>query len=148
MRKAEAVLLDTNVILRYLMRDHEEMYERADQLLEQIRVGGRGAILLEGVVMETIYVLTKFYDVPRAKAAEKLQAILRYKGIRNTDKDDLLAALDIFAHKRIDFVDCIICAKSRAGDMEVFSFDKHVKMSSRSMDDRSPPPKSEEERRE
>ena len=120
------VLLDTNVVLRYLLRDNEEMYRQASMFLEQVRLGQRRALLLEGVVMECVYVLTKFYKVPRDEAVDKLQGILRYKGIRNADRDDLITALDVFGQKSIDFVDCILQTRAKSTDAEVFSFDKDV----------------------
>jgi len=108
------------------------MYQDANRLMEEIRTGERHALLLEGVVMETVYVLTKFYGVPKREAAEKLQAILSYKGIENTDKNDLIAALGEFGKKRLDLVDCILKAKSKSKGMELFSFDKQLKKSSKS----------------
>lgn len=124
--KNRTVLPDTNVILRYLLRDHEEMYERASAFFEDVRVGERKALILESILTECVYVLTKFYEVPRTETADKLQGILRYKGICNPDRQSLLNALSLFKTTSTDIVDCILHQKAEGADVESFSFDSDV----------------------
>lgn len=123
MQRAKLVLPDTNVVLRYLLRDHEAYYARASELFESVREGKRQALLLEGVLVECVYVLTKYYRVPRSEAAGKLHALLQYKGIHNPDRQELLDALQQYAKSTLDIVDCILLAKGTAEHTEVFSFD-------------------------
>ncbi len=52
-------------------------------LFEKVRSGAAKALILESVLVECVYVLVKFYKVPRGEAAGKLEAILGYKGIVN-----------------------------------------------------------------
>jgi predicted nucleic-acid-binding protein len=110
-------------VLRYLLRDHEAHYAQASAFFEAVREGNRQALLLEGVLVECVYVLTKFYAVPRAEAASNLHALLLYKGMRNPDRQELLNALKRYATTKIDIVDCILLAKGAAPDTEVLSFD-------------------------
>ena len=93
MKKPEKSLPDTNVIIRYLTRDGEHLYARARDFFDEIREGRMKAVLLESVIAESIYVLTKIYAVPRDKAAQSLIDILRYKGIANSDQKELIRAL-------------------------------------------------------
>ena len=127
MRRPKVVLPDTNVVLRYLLRDHEAHYAQASELFEAVREGKRQAVLLEGVLVECVYVLTKFYQVPRAEAAGKLQGLLQYKGIHNPDRQELLDALQRYAETRLDIVDCILLAKGSTEHTEVFSFDADLR---------------------
>ena len=94
-------LPDTNVVLRYLLRDNPEQCEQAERYFESVRTGGKKALLLESVLVECIYVLTKFYKVPKKEAADSLSALLRYKGFVNSDKEALLAALTLFAAEQL-----------------------------------------------
>ena len=55
-----------------------------------------------------------------------LDDILRYPGIVNQDKADLREALKIFNENSIYFVDCILVAKSRIGELELISFDEKL----------------------
>lgn len=119
-------LPDTNVILRYLIKDNRELYNRADQFFSKIKVGEERAIILECVIVECIYVLIKIYKVPRDEAANSLIAILNYRGIANHDRDDLISALYLFAREKIDIVDCILYVKANNSGSILFSFDNDL----------------------
>lgn len=127
MQRPKVVLPDTNVVLRYLLRDHEAHYARASEFFEAVREDRRQAVLLEGVLVECVYVLTKFYQVPRSEAAGKLRGLLQYKGMRNPDRPELLDALKRYAETTVDIVDCILLAKGKAEHTEVFSFDDDLR---------------------
>ena len=127
MPRPKVVLPDTNVVLRYLLRDHEAHYAQASAFFEAVREGKRQAMLLEGVLVECIYVLTKFYQVPRSEAAGELHALLQYKGMHNPDRQELLDALKHYAETKLDIVDCILLAKGTAEHTEVFSFDSDLR---------------------
>jgi predicted nucleic-acid-binding protein len=131
MKEGKTLLPDTNVILRYLLRDDESQYKKAFDLFEAIRQGNRSAIILEGVLVECVYVLLKFYNVPRKDICMQLQGILHYKGIINQDKGALNEALRVFAETKFDIVDVILFMKAKHHDMEAFSFDKDLHKLSR-----------------
>lgn len=125
MKKHSSCLPDTNVILRHLLNDVPEQAQEANTFFEQVRGGKVMAEILESVVVEAVYILTKYYSVPKDKAAEALQGILRYKGISNSDCEQLLEALGTFASSTLDVVDCILAVKSKG--RELFTFDKKLK---------------------
>jgi len=121
-------LPDTNTILRYLLEDEPNQYEKAAELFEKVRTGEEKAVILESVLVESVYVLTKFYKVPQKETSSKLQALLHYRGIMNDDRDELIEALTIFAEKTsLDIVDCILCVKARKPNISLFTFDKALK---------------------
>ena len=88
--------------------------------------GGARAVILESVIAECVYVLTKIYRVPRDRAAGSLIDILRYKGIANDDRRELIRALSLFSEQGLDIVDCILCARAVAGGDHLFSFDSDL----------------------
>lgn len=55
---------DTNIILRYLLKDDHQLFKRASELFEKVRIGDEKVIILESVFVECVYVLKKFYQVP------------------------------------------------------------------------------------
>ena len=122
-RKAE-MLPDTNVVLRYLLRDIPEQFTQAADFFEQVRTGGKKMFFLESVLVECIYILTGYYNVPKKKAAEALAGLMHYKGVVNSDKAALSAALALYGENNLDPVDCVLLAKARHDSMQVFSFDK------------------------
>jgi predicted nucleic-acid-binding protein len=117
-------LPDTNVVLRYLLHDDAVQYEKAAEFFERVRVGNEKAIIIESVLVECVYILMKFYKVPKREVADTLTKLLQYKGIANGDRKTLADALRLFAEQNLDIVDCILLAKAKQGKGRLFSFDK------------------------
>jgi predicted nucleic-acid-binding protein len=122
----ERKLVDANVILRYLLRDDESLFQRAMETLEKARTGEEKVVILESVLTECVYVLLKVYGVKRPEIAEKLRALLYYKGVANPDKQDMIESLKLFGQTRLDFVDCLLCVKSRNSGMPLVTFDEEL----------------------
>ena len=59
--------VDTNVLVRYLVRDILELAEAARDLLESLTVERPGFICRE-VAIETVWVLERSYRLPRASS--------------------------------------------------------------------------------
>ena len=112
------VLVDTNVILRYLLCDNEKQAEIAKDLIEG------GAFLLPEVLMETSHVLRTFYEIDRQSIAEQLLIVLRW--VEMERKEIMFRAVEIFAETKLDFVDCILIAYHELQNVEVFTFDKKL----------------------
>lgn len=90
--------------------------------------GDEKAVIVETVLVECVYVLTKFYKVPQKGIYTKLRALLHYKSIMNDERGELIEALTIFAERpSLDIVECILCAKSKKPNISLFTFDKALK---------------------
>src|SRR5208283_1992118 len=126
MKKPKAKLPDTDTILRYLLNDQDDLYGRAAAVFEDVRTGKETAIILESVLVGCVYILTKFYKVPRSETAEVLTRFLRYKGIVNDDLRELTESLAMFAGSTIDIVDCLLFVKARNYRLSLFTFDKKL----------------------
>jgi uncharacterized protein len=117
-------VLDTNIILRYLLSDDSEQSPRAEVLMERIESGKEGAELPAVVITELVWTLNKFYRVPRDKIVEKLTRILSFRGVLGSEKRLIIEALTLYSQARADFVDCFLAAKSRREAITVYSFDE------------------------
>jgi predicted nucleic-acid-binding protein len=126
-KKSTVNLPDTNAIIRYLIKDDLNQYAIAETFFKQVLTGEKKAIILEGVLVECIYILTKIYKVPKEEAAVKLADLLLYKGIQNRDREELRAALNLFAEKNLDIVDCILCTTAWKNAAILFTFDESLK---------------------
>ncbi len=126
MKRLEKRLPDTNVIVRYLVKDDLELYKKARIFFDKVKTGEESAVILESVVAECVYVLTKVYKVPKEKVAESLTNLLRYRGIINEDRAELIKALTVFVERSLDIVDCILYAKARSKNIKLFSFDEDL----------------------
>jgi predicted nucleic-acid-binding protein len=126
MKKPGRRLPDTNVVVRYLVKDDIELYKQAKTFFDKVKTGEESALILESVVAECVYVLTKIYKVPKEKTADSLKNLLRYRGIINEDRADLIKALTTFAERSMDIVDCILYVKAKGMDTSLFSFDEDL----------------------
>ena len=127
MPKKKAVVLDTNVIVRFLVGDHEGQLKKSSEIFEQIENNAMTAILLDFVFAETVFVLDKVYRVERAKIAELLTRIVNLKGMRNSNKTLFSRALEIYRARKVDMVDCLLIAYAALHDVETVSFDRDLR---------------------
>jgi len=119
-------LIDTNVIIRFLVGDHAEHLVKSKTIFQQIQDNTLQVEILSEVLMEVLFVVTKRYKVPKDVAIEKLKSILLLEGVVNHDKMILIHTLDMVENKNIDFVDALIYTKSKMQNYGKISFDKDV----------------------
>jgi len=119
-------LIDTNVIIRFLVGDHAEHLVRSKIIFQQIQDNTLQVEIISEVLMEVLFVVTKRYKVPREIVIEKLKSILLFDGVVNHDKMILINTLDMVQDKNIDYVDALICTKSKMQNYGKISFDKDV----------------------
>ena len=68
--------IDANVIIRFLVGDHREHLEIATEIFKKIELGEHGVEILESVVMESLFVLVKFYKLPKDEVIDDLKKLL------------------------------------------------------------------------
>jgi len=127
----EKKLIDVNVLLRYLLKDDEALFKKAYELLERVKDGKELIVIPESVLAECVYVLMRIYKVDRQTIAEKLKLLFLYKGVVNSDREDLVDSLKLFGQTNLSIVDCIICAKSMNNKMPILTFDDELRNISR-----------------
>jgi predicted nucleic acid-binding protein len=121
--RAKAHLIDTNVILRYLIGDLPAQASQSAALMERLEAGTERAEILESVVAEAVWTLESFYKVSRPEIAERLAAVLNFRGVLAVKKGVLVTALARFGSTSADFVDCLLAAQAQQKDLTVYSFD-------------------------
>ncbi len=122
--QGKVTVVDANVLLRYLLKDDEGLYKKAESFFREVFTGRKVAYILQAVVAEVVYVFGKVYKVPKRGVSETLLELLSRRGIRVQDGKVTLKALCLYGEKNLDFVDCLICAYG--GNIDVVSFDKGV----------------------
>jgi predicted nucleic-acid-binding protein len=121
---ARIPLVDTNVLIRFLIGDDPPKAAKAKALMQRVEGGDEAVDLVEGVVVETVWTLERHYKVPRLDIAQRLAAILSYPGIRSRSRGLLLQALQTYATLNVDFVDCLLAARSKDRSAFVYTFDE------------------------
>ena len=111
-------LLDTNTILRYLLRDNEQM---AAAVLEAIKAG---AFTTAEVIAEAAYVLSKVYGISREDVSWMIHCVLLDVKVENLKS--IRYALGLFNQTNLDFVDCLLVAYHKVLGLDVMSFDKNL----------------------
>lgn len=118
-------LIDTNVVLRYLLGDHAEFSPRAKAFMADLSEGTKNAEILDVVIVECVDVMEKYYEIPKSEIMEKLSGILNFSGIVNHDRSEILEALLKYENSNIDIVDCILATRS-SPEKVVISFDRDM----------------------
>ncbi len=117
-------VIDTNVVLRFLLADHAQQFERASKLMAEVQAGKRKAWFAESVLAESVFILVRYYKVPREEAAARLGDLLDYKGFAGAHIPLMKQALAIYAVQKIDFVDAMVLAIARDKGWRLETFDK------------------------
>jgi predicted nucleic-acid-binding protein len=125
-RREKTYIIDTNVILRYLLDDHSTQSRRAAIFMADIYSGKIQAEIPAFVLAECVYVMDKYYQIPRAEIADKLKKLILFSGIVNSDKAILLNSLIKYEESGIDISDCLLAAQS-SSDRVIVSFDNDIK---------------------
>lgn len=122
-----SILLDTNIVIRLLVRDNEEQFMIVEQFFKELELGHKSAILLEIIIGEIIYVLKSVYKQKKDLIRRQLELLFDYENLYIENQYIMREALKVYAKKNIDFADAILCAKKNLEGYEVMSFDKDLK---------------------
>ena len=117
-------LLDTNLIVRYLVQDHERHAKAAGKLFEACDRGDLVVVVLPAVLAECVFVLDSFYEHSREDIAAALGTLISSPGVEVSEPEIHLDALSRFARTKVHFVDCLIAATSAAEGAPVATFDQ------------------------
>ena len=124
---ATRVLLDTNVVIRFLVRDDEILYQKSYEIMQEIEQGKTEALLMDFILAEIIYVLKRIYKIDKLQISNALKKILLNDNFYTDNKLVTFEALDIYANKNIDFADAMLCAKKNLEGFEIVSFDRDMR---------------------
>lgn len=106
--------LDTNVLVRFLVRDEEAQYEKARRLIQ--REAGRGERVLISllVLLETEWVLRSRYGLAKADIASAFSGLLDASELIFEDESAIEQALFMWKDSPARFADCLIGARNRS----------------------------------
>ncbi len=123
------VVVDTNLLVRYLTGDDPAKAMAVDALLKKASRGKIKILLPSVVAAELVWVLESFYRMSREEISELVFAILNTPGVDVQDGAVISAAIRLYSLTDIDFVDAWIIefAKTK-GVTRIHTFDtKHFK---------------------
>ncbi|HEY3857208.1 MAG TPA: PIN domain-containing protein [Verrucomicrobiae bacterium] len=120
------LLLDANVLVRFLTQDDPKQGAAATALFESAE--RREIVLhLEALaVAEAVYVLMGRYGQPRTVVVDVLLAIIENAGVQTAEHEIVSDALQRFGGTNVDFTDAWLAARAAHFGFQVASFDRDL----------------------
>jgi predicted nucleic acid-binding protein len=117
--------LDTNVVLRFLIRDHEKYFLAARNLFAKAEKGELSFLIHPLTVAELVWTLESFYEYEKKEIVNTLLGFIEAKGIEVLEKEITRKALLDYADKNVDYIDAYLAAyASQIGPQTIFTLDK------------------------
>lgn len=115
--------VDTNVLLRLTLKDVPDQHERAAALFRAMpRV-----VVGDAALVEYVFVLEDYYELPRAQVAEMVRGVMRLPGVECSSAliDRALSGWQV--HPELSFEDCYMAERALADDAApLWTFDKKL----------------------
>ncbi len=123
------IILDTNIIIRFITGDDKIKQEKTARLFEKIKEGKIAAFIHDVIFAEIVFVLVskKLYSLPKHKIQTLLLPIVNLTNIKFNSKKKIKRALELFVQYDVDFEDALIAAYAENEKTEIISFDRDFK---------------------
>ena len=123
----KSLFVDTNLIVRHLVQDHEKHARAAAKLFAACDRGELVLHILPVVLAECVFVLDSFYGHARADIAAALSKLISSAGVEIRDLPVHLDALERYRKSKAHLVDCVIAANAAAENKPIASFDRDLR---------------------
>lgn len=116
--------IDTNVLIRFLVRDDDIQFEKARRLIRREAAAGRRVFISQLVLLETEWVLRSRYAEPKNRIIEAISGLLDSSDVQFEDEPAVEQAIFVWKDNAADFADCLIGARNRrSGCRATVTFD-------------------------
>ena len=105
--------IDTNVLVRFLVRDDAAQFSKALNLIEKEWRTGEPILISQLVLLEVEWVLRSRYGLLKAEIADALANLLDAREFQIEDEPSLERALFAWRDSSADFADCLIAERHR-----------------------------------
>jgi predicted nucleic-acid-binding protein len=105
--------LDTNVLVRYLVRDDQLQFERARRLINREISTGEPVLVDLLVLLETEWVLRSRYELTKAQIIGAVSGLLDSAEVNFEDEPSVEHAVYAWKDSTVEFADCLINARNR-----------------------------------
>ena len=105
--------IDTNVLVRYLVRDDEAQFEKANRLIKREVSAGEPVFVSLPVLLETEWVLRSRYGLKKPVIAAAISGLLDATEIQFEAESAIEESLKFWKDSAANFADCLIGAHNR-----------------------------------
>ena len=117
--------LDTNVLIRYIVRDDPIQAKAATRLVESECTSENPGLINPIVLCELVWVLTRGYEFDQLTVARVIRRLLSVKELRVMGAESAWRALRRFEQGKADFADYLIGVSNQEGKALVtYTFDQ------------------------
>ena len=119
---------DTNVLVRYLVRDDADQAAVVARLVSEAAESGVSVYLNKVVVCETVWVLESAYEYPKDAIADVLEKLLLTQQFEFEERDQVWRSLRRYREGKADLADYLIGETNHsAGCDETATFDRGLR---------------------
>jgi len=115
--------IDANIILRWLLGDHEELSPKAEKLIEDAQP--KTLLVTDIIVAEIVYVL-RGTGRDRRQTSEALLLIGRTDAFKYENEELVMKITYLLVETNLDFADCYLLARARRENLGLKTFDKSL----------------------
>lgn len=117
--------LDTNVLVRYIVRDDAVQLDTAKRLISRCIAEGSTLFVPVSVVLELQWVLRSGYGFGKGDLLLTLSNLFSASELTFESERALEVALQLFRNGSADFADCLhVALTTQAGEQPLWTFDK------------------------
>jgi len=117
--------LDTNMLIRFLVRDDAAQASAATELVRRTMAAGAALFVPITVVLELEWVLRSNYGLAKADIARTFGDLLSTGELAFESEAALEHALLLWQQSRADFSDCVhVALAALAGEQPLWTFDR------------------------
>ena len=114
------VLVDANILLRWLLGDHKELSPKAEKIVQEAK--SSSLLVTDIIVAEIVYVL-RGTGRDRQQTSEALLLIGRTEAFKYENEELLAEIIRLITTTRLDFADCYLLARSHREKLALETFD-------------------------
>ncbi len=116
--------LDTNVLVRYLVRDDLEQWKLADDYIKQVKASSETCFINNIVLCELVWVLKSSYKLSRNEITDVLEKVLKADAFEFENTEAAWWSVQQMKKGKADFSDYLIKKlNEQAGCRETVTFD-------------------------
>jgi len=122
----KGLLLDANVLVRFLVQDDAKQGPAATALMAAAERGEHRLHLDSLAIAETVDVLVGRYHRKRDTVASALMAVIQNTGVETAESGIVTDALRRYSAANVDFADAWLAARAAHLGFDVASFDRDL----------------------
>lgn len=116
--------IDTNVLLRFLLHDHDKFYQQALGYLEEAKQGSIELVLIPEVVFEMDYVLRGVYKLSKSEVCDLILKLVKSSYFNIDYRSVMISSLEKCLELNIDLFDIYLHYLALYKKGKVLSFDR------------------------